>query len=54
MVIECLKFLVDEKRMELNAFTIMSNHLFLYDESEEHSLPLVEAQAAATLCWRTL
>ena len=49
MVIECLKFLVDEKRMELNAFTIMSNHLFLYDESEEHSLPLVEAQAAATV-----
>ena len=29
IVIDCLKFLVTEKRIELNAFVIMSNHIHL-------------------------
>ena len=29
IIIECLKFLVKEQRIELNAFVIMSNHVHL-------------------------
>ena len=29
IIIDCLKFLVTEKRIELNAFTIMSNHVHI-------------------------
>ena len=27
IITECIKFLVDEKRIELNAFAVMSNHV---------------------------
>ncbi len=29
IIIECLKFLVDNKRVQVNAFTIMSNHVHI-------------------------
>ena len=36
IIIECLKFLVDEKRIELNAFTIMSNHVHIIWQPLQH------------------
>ena len=29
IIVKCLNFLADEKRIELNAFTIMSNHVHI-------------------------
>ncbi len=36
IIIECLKFLVDDKRIELNAFSIMSNHVHIIWQPLQH------------------
>jgi REP element-mobilizing transposase RayT len=36
ILIDCLRFLVDDKRIELNAFTIMSNHVHIIWQPLQH------------------
>ena len=36
IIIDCLKFLVDDKRIQLNAFTIMSNHVHIIWQPLQH------------------
>ena len=36
IIVKCLKFLVDEKRIILNAFTIMSNHVNIIWQPLQH------------------
>ena len=36
IIVNCLKFLVDEKRVEVNAFIIMSNHMHMICQPLQH------------------
>ena len=36
IIVKCLNFLADEKRIELNAFTIMSNHVNIIWQPLQH------------------
>jgi len=36
IIIECLKFMVDDKRVEVNAFIIMSNHVHIIWQPLQH------------------
>jgi len=39
IIIECLKFLVKEQRIELNAFVVMSSHVHIIFAAEGTCLP---------------
>ena len=36
IIIDCLKFLVDDNRVEVNAFVIMSNHVHIIWQPLQH------------------
>ena len=43
IIIDCLKFMVDDKRIELNAFVVMSNHIHLiWQPLSHHTLTQIQ------------
>ena len=43
IITNCLKFLVDDKRIELNAFAVMSNHVhIIWQPLQEYSLSQIQ------------